>query len=80
MGRRVRRKTGTFRSLKKFYLLWTAPYDEDVVDDADDNDDNDYDDQLIHSQHTSRKKESTDIGTEERKKFRQCNWGSNPAY
>ena len=34
--------------------------------------------QLIHSQHTSRKKESTDIGTEERKKFRQRNWGSNP--
>ena len=34
--------------------------------------------QLIHSQNTSRKKESTDIGTEERTKFRQCNWGSNP--
>ena len=34
--------------------------------------------QLIHSQHTSQKKESSDIGTEERKKFMQRNWGSNP--
>ena len=31
--------------------------------------------QLIHSQHTSRKKDSTDIGTEERKKFKQHNRG-----
>ena len=29
-------------------------------------------DQLIHSQHTSRKKESTDIGTEERKNSRSA--------
>ena len=33
---------------------------------------------LFHSQPTSQKKESTDIRTEEGKKFRQRNWVSKP--